>query len=189
MAARETRVRLNLAQPDVLPPELRADQELQPGEVMLVGDLAKASGKTVRAIHLYEDLGLLKPHERSKGRYRLFGHDALVRVRWITKLQNLGFSLSQIQELVRAHDGSAGAQSAAGRLREVYLEKLAETRGKLAELQKLESELVESLHYLHSCDTSCEPKVPVQACPTCVRHPDKNDAPELVLGAQTHCFT
>ncbi|HYQ28910.1 MAG TPA: MerR family transcriptional regulator, partial [Polyangiaceae bacterium] len=69
------------------------------GELLLVGDLAKAVGKTVRAIHLYEELGLVRAHERSKGRYRLFTPDALVRVRWIIKLQNLGLSLSDIQAL------------------------------------------------------------------------------------------
>lgn len=153
--------------------------------VLLVGDLAKATGKTVRAIHLYEDLGLLKPSDRSKGRYRLFGPDALVRVRWIAKLQSLGFSLSEIQELVRAQGGSESAKLAAGRLREVYLEKLAATRSKLDELAQLEAELVESLHYLNACDSSCEPRLPVEACPRCERHRE-TQMPDLVAGAQGH---
>ncbi len=34
---------------------------------MRVGDLARETGKTVRAIHLYEELGLLTPGGRSKG--------------------------------------------------------------------------------------------------------------------------
>src|SRR5882724_11253634 len=87
-------------------------------ELLLVGDLAKAVGKTVRAIHLYEELGLVRAHERSKGRYRLFSQDALVRVRWIIKLQNLGLSLSDIQALVRGQNDAASAKFAATRLRE-----------------------------------------------------------------------
>jgi MerR family transcriptional regulator, copper efflux regulator len=154
------------------------------GEVLLVGDLAKATGKTVRAIHLYEDLGILRPQDRSKGRYRRFGPDALVRVRWISKLQSLGFSLSEIQDLVRVQEGSESAQVAAARLREVYLEKLAEARAKRKELEQLETELVQSLQYLSACDTSCEPAVPVQACPSCDRHADPTHAPDLVVGAQ-----
>src|SRR2546423_21080 len=101
-------------------------------ELLLVGDLAKAVGKTVRAIHLYEELGLVRAHERSKGRYRLFAQDALVRVRWIIKLQNLGLSLSDIQALVRGQTDAASAQFAAMRLQEVYVAKLVETRTKLA---------------------------------------------------------
>src|SRR5438045_103413 len=86
-----------------LPPV--AALSLKESDLLQVGDLAKAAGKTVRAIHLYEELGLVRAHERSKGRYRLFTPDALIRVRWISKLQNLGLSLSEIQELVRQQDG------------------------------------------------------------------------------------
>jgi MerR family copper efflux transcriptional regulator len=150
-------------------------------ELMQVGELAKATGKTVRAIHLYEDLGLLRPQDRSKGRYRLFSADAVVRVRWISKLQNLGFSLSEIQELVREQDGAGSAMGAAARLRAAYLEKLTEAQRKILELQQLEAELEHSLRYLNSCDTTCEPAVQVHSCPSCVRHPE--DAPELVAGA------
>src|ERR1700753_2260618 len=96
----------------------RALPAVEEGELLLVGDLAKAVGKTVRAIHLYEELGLVRAHERSKGRYRLFAQDALVRVRWIIKLQNLGLSLSDIQALVRGQTDAASAQFAATRLRE-----------------------------------------------------------------------
>src|SRR5688572_22226370 len=67
------------------------------GTLMQVGDLARESGKTVRAIHLYEELGLLKPAARSKGRYRLYSSEALTRIRWIGKLQDMGFSLTDIQ--------------------------------------------------------------------------------------------
>ena len=66
-----TNERSSLAEPPIEELGVSADT------VLLVGDLAKATGKTVRAIHLYEDLGLLRPHDRSKGRYRLFGPDAL----------------------------------------------------------------------------------------------------------------
>jgi DNA-binding transcriptional MerR regulator len=159
-------------------------EEEHRGPVMLVGELARATGKTVRAIHLYEDMGLLKPNERSKGRYRLFNHDALVRVRWITKLQSLGFSLSEIQELARAQEGSESAKFAAARLREVYVEKLAETRDKIHELEALESELRQSLAYLDSCNSRCEPQLPVHSCPSCDRHPEPMPPPDLVAGAQ-----
>ncbi|MFO0570205.1 MAG: MerR family transcriptional regulator [Polyangiaceae bacterium] len=185
------KVRLHLAPPEApterlpLSEPLAEELGVSPDTVLLVGDLAKATGKTVRAIHLYEDLGLLRPHERSKGRYRLFGPEALVRVRWITKLQSLGFSLSEIQELVKAQGDSESAKLAATRLSEVYLAKLAETREKLDELRQLERELVDSLNYLNACGAACEPRVPVHACPTCERHAEQH-TPDLVAGAQTH---
>jgi MerR family copper efflux transcriptional regulator len=157
------------------------------GELLLVGDLAKAVGKTVRAIHLYEELGLVRAHERSKGRYRLFAQDALVRVRWIIKLQNLGLSLSDIQALVRGQNDAASAKFAAIRLQEVYLAKLVETRSKLAELKALESELEASLEFLSTCHSVCESEVSsVHSCPTCAHHAEQPNPPELVAGSRVN---
>src|ERR1700741_663993 len=58
--------------PDMLWEEAGGQVDEASGERLFqVGDLARATGKTVRAIHHYEDVGLLQPHARSKGRYRL----------------------------------------------------------------------------------------------------------------------
>ncbi|HEX4460776.1 MAG TPA: MerR family transcriptional regulator, partial [Polyangia bacterium] len=65
-----------------------------------VGELAKRSGKTVRALHLYEELGLLNPVHRSKGGFRLYAPSAVQRVEWIGKLQDAGFSLHDLQDLL-----------------------------------------------------------------------------------------
>ena len=46
-------------------------------QYLRVGDLARRTGKSVRAIHLYEELGLLEPATRSSGGFRLY-HDAAV---------------------------------------------------------------------------------------------------------------
>ena len=158
--------------------------EVAEEELLQVGDLARAVGKTVRAIHLYEELGLLKAHERSKGRYRLFTQDAVVRVRWIGKLQSLGLSLSEIQAIGRSRSDVDSAKSAAAHLREVYEAKLSETRSKITELRALESELVASLDYLAACHTASVPEVKVECCPSCERHPET--PPELVAGANGH---
>jgi MerR family transcriptional regulator, copper efflux regulator len=172
-----------LAQPSV-PEASRPGGEVSEEELLQVGDLARAVGKTVRAIHLYEELGLLKAHERSKGRYRLFTSDAIVRVRWIGKLQSLGLSLTEIQGIERARNDVSSAQSAAARLRELYQGKLLETRAKIDELRALETELVASLDYLAGCNTACESEVKVECCPSCERHPET--PPELVAGANVH---
>jgi DNA-binding transcriptional MerR regulator len=165
----------------------RASSRTDESELLLVGDLAKSVGKTVRAIHLYEELGLVRAHERSKGRYRLFARDALVRVRWIIKLQNLGLSLSDIQALVRGQNDAASAKFAAMRLREVYLAKLVETRSKLAELKALESELEASLEFLSTCHSACESEVSsLHSCPTCAHHADQPNPPELVAGSRVN---
>jgi len=154
--------------------------------LLLVGEVAKATGKTVRAIHLYEDMGLLKPQDRSKGRYRLFLPDAVVRVRWITKLQNLGLTLSEIKELVREQEGSGSAVFAAARLRATYQGKLEQTREKLRELRQLERELQASLQYLESCDSECVQGEKTDSCSSCSKHTERSQTPELVAGVHAH---
>lgn len=176
---RDGAVRLAVYQAET-PSSPFAAEAPEPEGLLQVGDLAKATGKTVRAVHLYEELGLLRAHERSKGRYRLFTSEAVVRVRWIVKLQSIGLSLSAIQGLVREQEASGSAQLGATRLREVYRARLDETRAKLEELSALERELEESLAFLTACDTACESALPVHSCPTCERHPES--APELVAG-------
>src|SRR5689334_1823044 len=97
-----------------------------------------------------------------------------------SKLQNLGLSLAEIQELVREQDGSGSATVAAQKLKEAYVQRLSETRRKLEELRELEAELKDSLAYLTACDSACESQVPVHSCPSCERHPEREHAPELV---------
>src|SRR5208282_2003714 len=113
--------RLPLHRPTDSHPQHRLD-------LMQIGDLARETGKTVRAIHLYEELGLLTPAARSKGRFRLYGPEALTRIRWIGKLQEIGFSLSDMQTIVREWERVESAPSTMKRMRQVYERKLHETR-------------------------------------------------------------
>jgi MerR family copper efflux transcriptional regulator len=149
--------------------------------LMQIGDLARESGKTVRAIHLYEELQLLKPAARSKGRFRLYGAEALVRIRWIGKLQEMGFSLSDIQTVVKDWEQQGSAPRAMFRMREVYRRKLAETQAQARRLQALEHELQASLHYLETCEV-CDPDRLLTACNHCDMHDCAEKIPELVAG-------
>jgi DNA-binding transcriptional MerR regulator len=149
--------------------------------LLQVGDLAKAVGRTVRAIHLYEELGLLRPHTRSKGKYRLFDQGALVRVRWIAKLQDLGLTLAEIQGVVREWEQAPSAPGAMQLMRDTYRARLDETRAQLARLRALETELAASLHYLDTC-TSCDPARLLGDCVSCELHGCSTHPPELVAG-------
>jgi DNA-binding transcriptional MerR regulator len=154
-------------------------------ELLQVGELAKATGKSVRAIHLYEDLGLITPMRRSKGRYRLFAPDAKLRIRWITKLQSLGLSLTDIQGLVEQRHASQSAQRAALELRQVYADKLAEVAETIGRYRALQAELEASLAFLDAGESACQDHEDWKSCPTCSRHGSaRDDAPELVAGAQ-----
>jgi len=150
-------------------------------DFMQIGDLARETGKTVRAIHLYEELGLLTPAARSKGRFRLYAREALLRIRWIGKLQEMGFSLADIQTVVREWEHLESAPGAMKRMREVYLRKLDETRAQKQRIEALERELEGSVEYLDTCDV-CDPQRLLSACECCDLHDKDVNVPELVLG-------
>ncbi|MBI4950642.1 MAG: MerR family transcriptional regulator [Myxococcales bacterium] len=166
---------------DVAPPGLTPAESVPPEELLQVGDLARETGKTVRAIHHYESVGLLTPHMRSKGRYRLYGPDAVARVRWIDKLHDLGMSLSEIQQILRLWEQAPSAPSAMGQLRAVYHQKLAEVSAQIARLTALEHELHGSLDYLDTC-VECSPSELVASCSACTVHGPSETQPELVRG-------
>ena len=151
-------------------------------DLMQVGDLAREAGKTVRAIHLYEELGLLEPATRSKGGYRLYGPEALTRIRWIGKLQDMRFSLGDIQTIVKEWERAGCAPDAMKRMREVYARKLEDTREQQRRLSALEHELASSLDYLDTCNDVCEPQRLLSACNCCDLHDKADTVPELVLG-------
>lgn len=148
---------------------------------MQIGDLAKETGKTVRAIHLYEELGLLQPAGRSKGRFRLYGSDALLRISWIGKLQEMGFSLADIRTIVLESELVESAPGAMKRMRDIYARKLDETREQRRRVEALERDLQASLDYLDTCDV-CDPERLLSACESCDLHDKESRVPELVRG-------
>jgi MerR family transcriptional regulator, copper efflux regulator len=153
--------------------------------MLKVGEVARRTGKTVRAIHLYEELGLLTPAVRSKGGFRLYSPGAARRIEWIQKLQDMGFSLTEIKAFLRVWEESGTAPEAMETVREIFKDKLRETRETIERLGCLADELTESLAYLESC-RSCEPVHNQQECGTCEIHGHEGKAPLLVEGIARH---
>merc|ERR1711964_592517 len=67
-----------------------------------IGELASKTDTTLRTLHYYEEIGLIKPAERTKGGFRLFCPDVTQDVQYIQYLRELGLELPQIQSLVAA---------------------------------------------------------------------------------------
>ena len=69
-----------------------------------VNQIAKQTGVSVRTLHHYDSIGLLKPTEITEAGYRLYDADALERLYLIIVYRELGFSLKQIAEILDAPD-------------------------------------------------------------------------------------
>ncbi|HEV2292786.1 MAG TPA: MerR family DNA-binding protein [Tepidisphaeraceae bacterium] len=63
-------------------------------------ELARQGGINLESIRFYEKQGLLPKPPRTASGYRMFTPDAVRRVRFIKRAQELGFSLKEIKELL-----------------------------------------------------------------------------------------
>ena len=152
-----------------------------PRHLIRVGDLARLSGKTVRAIHLYEELELLKPATRTTGGFRLYDAGAVDRLRWIDLLHRLGFSLGEMRGLLHDWWGAGLGPEAMDRLRALFEKKLGETREAIRLHQRLEEELAAGLAYLQTC-RACATPAAVAACAHCSQDHGMSGEPALVAG-------
>ncbi|APR77072.1 Regulatory protein, MerR [Minicystis rosea] len=86
-----------------------------------IGELAEATGLTVRTLHHYEHIGLLAPSARTEGRQRLYDEHDVRRLYRIRALRDLGLSLADIgrmldddrdglADLLRAHRARVAAE-------------------------------------------------------------------------------
>ena len=65
-------------------------------KLLTVKQVAKLSGVSVRALHHYDEIGLLKPASIGRNRYRYYGQDELLRLQQILLHRELDFPLGEI---------------------------------------------------------------------------------------------
>jgi MerR family mercuric resistance operon transcriptional regulator len=111
-------------------------------EGIQIGQVARQTGLTVDAIRFYEKQRLLKPARRTEGGFRLFSGQDLQHIRFIRHAQELGFSLSEIRELLALHGEQVAACS---HVRDMLTAKLGTVRQKISDLRKLENQLAADL--------------------------------------------
>jgi len=109
----------------------------------------------LETIRYYERRGLLPEPPRTDSGYRVYSADAVRRVRFIKRAQELGFSLKEIQEFLalRIHPNT----SCAG-VRQRTEVKIADIDQKIRTLQAMKKALV-------GLATACSGRGPVSDCP------------------------
>jgi len=105
---------------------------------MQIGEVAKLTALTVDAIRFYERRALLPKAPRTAGRFRLYTNHDVARLGFIRQMQGLGFSLTEIRQLLelREHHRDACLE-----VRDLLKAKLEKVRSKIQELEQLEREL------------------------------------------------
>jgi DNA-binding transcriptional MerR regulator len=125
-------------------------------EVLRIGDVATAAGVSVDALRFYERRGLLRPSGRRASGYREYTPETIRLVRFIRRAQSLGFTLGEVEELVRLREG-AWAGSGPAQLREAADAKVREIDRRIRELRALRGALD---RLITECDAACAGAVP-----------------------------
>ena len=68
--------------------------------LMKIGEVAERAGVTVRTLHHYEKLGLVKSATRTESGHRLYGRVAVERLHMVRSLKQLGLGLGEIARLL-----------------------------------------------------------------------------------------
>ena len=105
---------------------------------VLIGALAEKTGVNIETIRYYERIGLLPLPPRSGGRHRLYDERHIQRLNFVRRSRELGFPLDDVRALLALVDNG---KTECRMTKEISLRHLADVRGKMASLKRLERAL------------------------------------------------
>ncbi len=109
-----------------------------PEALVTVGQAARSTGVSAKAIRLWEAKGLLAATSRSESGYRLFTPSDLAALRFIRQAKTLGLRLDDIGEVLQLH---RTGQVPCGRVAELLDRRITEIDQTIAELHQLRTAL------------------------------------------------
>jgi len=112
---------------------------------MKIGEVARRAGVRIDTLRYYERRGLIDEPERLRSGYREYGSEIPRVIRFIKRAQDLGFTLSEIEDLLALRDGAGGNRAAA---RGVAESKLVEVDDKIRALRAMRAALA---HLVEQC--------------------------------------
>lgn len=123
-------------------------EKREPAAVMRIGEIARRTGTTPRAIRLYESLGLLGRVKRN-GAYRIYSEGNVRQVHMIRSAQSMGFSLTELKSVLGSKQGEPGWRVL---LQQLDLKRRSMLR-EIERLQQLETHAAQIIARIQSCAT------------------------------------
>ena len=105
---------------------------------MKIGELAKASGTTVKTIRYYESIEVLPEPDRRASGYREYDQDALDRLAFIKAAQGVGLRLGEIREIVAFRDRG---ETPCAHVLDLIQQRAQEFAERIRQLQRLRRDL------------------------------------------------
>jgi len=107
-----------------------------------IGDMAKATGKSVAALRYYEQIGPLLPARRTESGYRDYSLEVVERVRFILQAKETGFTLREIARILTLSDRG---QIPCGRVAQAARRKIDQIDRRIAQLKGRRSTLARAV--------------------------------------------
>ena len=103
-----------------------------------IGALGKLTGVNIETIRYYERIGLLPGAARTSGNYRVYGDTHVRRLTFIRKARDLGFPIETVRRMLALSDQP---DRPCGEVDALVVEQMREVERKLADLERLRTEL------------------------------------------------
>ncbi len=139
-----------------------------------IGELAARSGVSIDTIRYYERRRLLPRAARLPGGFRVFGREAVERIRFIKQAQEIGLSLDEIRELLT--DG--GGADKCRRVSELLRAKLDEIESRIKTMQNFRRTLA---HHLVTCEKELKARGEAAECPVIIDIEHSDRGPKAVV--------
>lgn len=122
-------------------------------DALTVGRLAREAGVHVETIRYYQRRGLLAEPKRPAGGVRHYGEDAIARLGFIRRAQEVGFTLEEVKELLKLGEAPScrGARTLAAK-------KLEMVESRLRDLERMRGALAD---LIGQCDAGGERRCPI----------------------------
>ena len=117
---------------------------------LTVSKLAEEAGTSADTVRYYERIGLLPEAARSASGYRLYGGEAVERLRFIMRAQRFGLRLEAIGELLDVRERGL---CPCGHTRRLLVDRVAELDEELASLARLRDDIAQMIDELPATTT------------------------------------
>lgn len=120
---------------------------------LTIAGVARAAGVGVETVRFYERRGLIAQPTKVNGAYRRYGSEHARRIRFVKRSQELGFTLDEIESLLRLEDGTDRRS-----IQKIATARLEQVRERITDLRRIERTLN---HLLEDCRNGAGHRCPI----------------------------
>ena len=125
------------------------------GEIMNIGKVAKLSELTVKAVRYYDNIGLVKPFQKTATGYREYNENDALKLKFVGNARKFNFSIDECRELLSLYENESRPSKD---VKKLTLEKISQIDKKLQQLQNLKDELS---YLANNCNGDDRPNCPI----------------------------